>query len=76
MLQKWEFRSLKKVDGLASDFVTTLLEDFEGSLWMGTRDGLSQITDVKFPIYSSPEGLIPGSCHAVAASPAGVFGRP
>jgi ligand-binding sensor domain-containing protein len=66
-----KFSSLKKVDGLAGDFVTALFEDREGSLWVGTRDGLSQITDVKFPIYSSAEGLIGGSCHAVAASPAG-----
>src|SRR5271157_5802477 len=39
---------LRKIDGLASDYVRTLAEDREGSLWIGTRYGLSQLTDVKF----------------------------
>jgi ligand-binding sensor domain-containing protein/signal transduction histidine kinase len=60
--------TLKKNGGLVNDFVTTLFEDREGSLWIGTRDGLSQLTDVKFPICSSTEGLIGGSCHAVSTS--------
>ena len=63
--------TLKKNGGLVNDFVTALFEDREGSLWIGTRDGLSQLTDVKFPIYSSTEGLIGGSCHAVCASQKG-----
>jgi signal transduction histidine kinase/ligand-binding sensor domain-containing protein/CheY-like chemotaxis protein len=65
------FTSFKKSGGLVNDFVTTLFEDREGSLWIGTRDGLNQITDLKLPIYSSTEGLIGGSSHAVSASPKG-----
>ena len=60
--------TFNKIGGLVNDFVTALFEDREGSLWIGTRDGLSQLTDVKFPIYSSHEGLIGGSCHAVTTS--------
>ncbi len=56
-----------KADGLGSDFVTSLFEDAEGSLWIGTRDGLSQLSDLKFPIFSSKEGIVDGSCHSVAA---------
>ena len=47
---------LRKTDGLVSDAITSLYEDTEGSLWVGTQNGLSQITDVKFPIYSDREG--------------------
>ena len=30
-------------NGLANDFITALCEDSEGSLWVGTREGLSQL---------------------------------
>jgi ligand-binding sensor domain-containing protein/signal transduction histidine kinase len=63
--------TFKKNGGLVNDFVTALFEDREGSLWIGTSDGLNQLTDLKFPIYSSSEGLIGGSCHSVSASQAG-----
>jgi len=63
--------SLTGKQGLVNDFVTALFEDREGSLWIGTSDGLSQLTDLKFPIYSSTEGLIGGSCHSVSASQRG-----
>ena len=66
-----KFEFLKKADGLGSDNVTALFEDAEGSLWVGTVDGLSQLSDVKFPIYSSKEGLGKGSSVAVAAAKAG-----
>ena len=55
-----QFAWLHKTDGLVSDAVTSLLEDHEGSLWIGTQNGLSELTDVKFPIYSAREGL-PGT---------------
>jgi ligand-binding sensor domain-containing protein/signal transduction histidine kinase len=62
---------LRKADGLPSDSVTTLYEDHEGSLWVGTTDGLSQLSDVKFPTFSATEGLLAGSCHGVARSQKG-----
>ena len=62
------FTYLTKADGLAGDYITSLFEDAEGSLWIGTQDGLSQLTDLKFPIYSTKEGFAEGSCHSVAAS--------
>jgi PAS domain S-box-containing protein len=62
------FTFLKKSDGLESDNITSVFEDAEGSLWVGAIDGLSQITDLKFPIYSSKEGLSGGTVHTVSTS--------
>ncbi len=65
--QNGALTTLGKADGLIGDAVTALFEDREGSLWVGTRDGLSEITDVKFPIFGSHEGSL-GSVHCVAPS--------
>ena len=53
---------------MISDNVLSLLADQEGSLWVGTQEGLSQLTDLKLPIYSRGEGLLRGSTHNVCAS--------
>jgi len=66
--QNGAYTGLRKSDGLVSDSVVSLLEDQEGSIWVGTQDGLSQLTDVKFPIYSAHEGFASGSAHSVAAA--------
>jgi PAS domain S-box-containing protein len=63
-----EFTWLHKTDGLVSDGIMSLYEDTEGSVWVGTQNGLSQITDVKFPIYSVREGLPGSSVVSVALS--------
>jgi PAS domain S-box-containing protein len=63
-----KFTTLRKGDGLVNDNVTALFEDAEGSLWVGTNDGLSQITDLKFPLFSAKEGFMPASAVAVCAS--------
>ena len=65
------FTSLRKTDGLASDRILSLAESSDGSLWVGTEDGLSLLTDVKFPIISVADGLVSEACLAVAASPQG-----
>jgi ligand-binding sensor domain-containing protein/signal transduction histidine kinase len=65
------FASLHKQDGLASDHLLSLAESDDGSLWVGTEDGLSQLSDVKFPTLSQTEGLALEACLAVAASPDG-----
>jgi ligand-binding sensor domain-containing protein/signal transduction histidine kinase len=47
----------RRVDGLADDFINALAEDEEGSLWVGTRAGLSQLSDVKIPTFGKGDGL-------------------
>jgi len=55
---------LRKTNGLANDYVRCLAEDREGSLWVGTREGFSQLTDVKFP--TQPASEFPNAQDALA----------
>ena len=63
--------TLRKADGLSSDDVLALAEDREGSLWIGTQAGLSQLADVKFPALASRDGFGTDSPLSVSASPRG-----
>ncbi len=58
----------QRKDGLTDDFVTALAEDKEGNIWVGTRDGLSQFTDVKFPTCSMTNGIADKEVLSVSAS--------
>jgi signal transduction histidine kinase len=44
-------------DGLADDFVRSLYKDADGSVWIGTRRGLSHWAAGKFKNYSQADGL-------------------
>jgi ligand-binding sensor domain-containing protein len=44
-------------DGLASDYVRTLLADEDGALWIGTRGGLSRLKDGKLANVTARHGL-------------------
>jgi ligand-binding sensor domain-containing protein len=59
---------LRRTNGLAEDYVSSLCEDHEGSLWVGTRDGLTQISDLKFPTASTPDHPLNEPVHGVCAS--------
>ena len=69
--QKGVLSSLGRRDGLASDNVLALAESTDGSMWIGTGDGLTQLSEVKFPILSMSEGLSGESSLCVAAAPEG-----
>ena len=58
----------RKQDGLADDYVAALAEDQEGNLWVGTRDGLSQFSDVKIPTFTKTEGVPAELISDVSAS--------
>ena len=52
------FKSLTKDQGLGSNYVYSLYEDFEGSLWVGTVDGgLVRLRDEKITVFGRSEGL-------------------
>ncbi len=63
--------SFARKDGLASDHVLALAESVDGSLWVGTEDGLTQLSEVKFPIISTSEGLSSDSSLSMAADAEG-----
>ena len=59
---------IRKTNGLAENYVSSLFEDREGSIWVGTRDGLSQISELKFPVASIKEGSLDQPVHGVCPS--------
>ena len=69
--QNGTFSFFRKQDGLANDRILSLAETDDGSLWVGTMDGLTELSDVKFPILSAPEGLATEACLSVTPSPDG-----
>ena len=71
--QRGTYDFLQQTDGLGSDYVNAIAEDNEGSLWVGTRNGISQISDVKFPIQRAAKDPKVQDAIAVAASPRGVW---
>ncbi len=44
-------------DGLPDDFIRSLYNDRDGSLWIGTRHGLAHLAGGKFSSFSSMDGL-------------------
>jgi ligand-binding sensor domain-containing protein/signal transduction histidine kinase len=66
--QNGRYEFLRKTDGLASDYVQSLAQDREGSLWAGTRDGVSQLTDIKFPTEKAASDASVTEAWAVGAS--------
>jgi PAS domain S-box-containing protein len=44
--------------GLAGNYIGSLLEDREGSIWIGTEDGLDRLRDGIVTTISDPEGLV------------------
>ena len=70
-LRDGRISNLPRRDGLASDHVLSLAESSDGSLWVGTEDGLTQFFEVKFPIFSVQEGLAAPASLSLAAAPDG-----
>jgi len=66
--QYGQFDFFKDTDGFANDSVNAIVEDQEGSLWLGTRDGITQISDVKFPGQRASDN--PRVREAISVAPA------
>jgi signal transduction histidine kinase/ligand-binding sensor domain-containing protein len=50
-------RHLSTKDGLVSDVILTVAADQDGSLWIGTPDGLNHLRGEKIESYTSADGL-------------------
>jgi ligand-binding sensor domain-containing protein/signal transduction histidine kinase len=58
-------------DGLADDSVSSLFEDREHNLWIGTRNGLQRLHDSKIKTLTSRDGLTGDQVVALASAPNG-----
>jgi ligand-binding sensor domain-containing protein/signal transduction histidine kinase len=55
--EEGQTRHLSTKDGLISDVILTLAADRDGSLWIGTPDGLNHLRGEKVESYTSADGL-------------------
>ncbi|MGB0914832.1 MAG: ligand-binding sensor domain-containing protein [Crocinitomicaceae bacterium] len=58
MSQKYSFVTYSTEDGLPQSQVTTMTQDAQGYLWVGTLGGLAKFDGTKFTSYSSNQGLL------------------
>ena len=54
---RFTVQSITEADGLAQDFIYSVLQDDRGYVWVGTGKGLSRFDGVKMENYSTQRGL-------------------
>ncbi len=65
-------RTYGTAEGLPGEFVTALLEDSRGFLWVGTQTGLARFDGTSFVAYSTSDGLPHPGITALAEDHDGV----
>ncbi|HJW95207.1 MAG TPA: response regulator [Thermoanaerobaculia bacterium] len=65
------FEQLDKSKGLPSNATHAIFEDREGSIWIGTDNGLARLKDLKFINYTTRQGLTDDAIRVVAEAPGG-----
>ena len=55
--QRGQFTSYAARDGLPADYVATVLEDSQGTMWIGTNAGLATLRAGRSPLISRVNGL-------------------
>jgi PAS domain S-box-containing protein len=66
-----EVSSLTRQEGLAGNYISFVLEDREGSIWIGTEDGLDRLRTGVISTISDPEGLVHETAVTLAEDDAG-----
>ena len=61
-----KFETYTTRDGLSGDVVTSLYEDAEGSLWIGTNGGVTRLSARGFDRFGASEGLNHNSVASLA----------
>ena len=56
--QKYSFVSYSTTEGLPQSQVTSIVQDADGYLWVGTLGGLAKFNGKDFVTYSSQSGLL------------------
>ena len=73
-LEDGRFTSFTTADGLAGNRVRSILEDADGTLWIGTYDdGLSRFRDGKFFNYRTEQGLFNNGVFQILEDRHGYF---
>jgi len=65
------FEQLDKTKGLPSNAIHVVAEDREGSIWIGTDNGLARLKDLKFVNYTARHGLTEEAIRVVAEARGG-----
>lgn len=64
--QSW--KTYTKKDGLPANHIFMLHETDEGTLWMGTSDGLARLVDGKFERFTTADGLFSNTVFSMATA--------
>ena len=70
-LGQGHFTTYTSADGLADDYVSTVLEDVNGNVWVGTHGGLMRFVDGVFTSYAGRSGLASRIVYSMAQDRAG-----
>ena len=60
-----------ETDGLSGNAISSLHEDGEGNIWVGTKKGLDRFRNLAVKTFSTTEGLGSDSVHSVTAAAQG-----
>ncbi|MBU4405492.1 MAG: hypothetical protein KKG79_07770, partial [Acidobacteria bacterium] len=76
-LHRWRngvFQSLATEQGLSSNYIYSIYEDAEGTLWVGTVEGgLTQLRDEKITVFGEAEGLSSDLVRCIHGGEAGIL---
>ena len=67
------WKTYQSVDGLASNWVSAIMQDTEGVIWFGTDGGVSLFDGVSWKTYTQEDGLAGNSVVAITQDQGGVI---